>query len=55
MSIGTISREMESIKVLVRMQRKGNPSTLLVGVQTGVTTGENSMVFPQKTKSRTAF
>ena len=30
------------------MQRKGNPSALLVGMQTGAATMENSMEFPQK-------
>ena len=30
------------------MQRKGNPSALLVGMQTGAATVENSMEFPQK-------
>ena len=30
--------------------RKGNPSTLLVGMQTGEATVENNMEFPQKTK-----
>ena len=34
---------------------KGNPSTLLVGMQTGEATVENSMEFPQKTKNGTAF
>ena len=38
--------------MLERMQRKGNPSTLLVGMHTGVATVENSMEFPQKTKNR---
>ena len=33
------------------MQRKGNPSALLVGMQAGEATVENSMEFPQKTKS----
>ena len=42
-------------QVLVRMWRKGNPSTLLVGMQTGAATVENSMEFPQKTKNGTAF
>ena len=42
-------------QVLKRMQRKGNPSTLLVGMQTGAATVENSMEFPQKTKNATAF
>ena len=37
------------------MQRKGNPSTLLVGMQTGAATVENSMEFPQKTKNGTAL
>ena len=30
------------------MWRKGNPSTLLVGMQTGAATVETSMEFPQK-------
>ena len=30
-------------------------STLLVGMQTGAVTVENSMEFPQKTKDRTTF
>ena len=33
------------------MWRKGNPSALLVGMQTGAATVENSMEFPQKTKN----
>ena len=37
------------------MQRKENPSTLLVGMQTGTATVENSTEFPQKTKNGTAF
>ena len=37
--------------MLERMQRKGNPSTLLVGMQTGAATVENSMEFPQNTKN----
>ena len=37
------------------MRRKGNPSALLVGVQTGEATVENSMEFPQKTKNGSAF
>ena len=41
--------------MLVRLLRKGNPSALLVGMQTGVATGGNSMEFPQKTKNGTAF
>ena len=42
-------------QVLERMWRKGNPNALLVGLQTGATTMENSMEFPQKTKNGTAF
>ena len=37
------------------MWRKGNPSALLVGMQTGVATVEISMEFPQKTKNGTPF
>ena len=37
------------------MQRKGNPSALLVGMQTGAASVENSMEFPQKTKKGTDF
>ena len=35
--------------------RKGNPSTLLMGMQTGVPTKENNMDLPQKTKNRVAI
>ena len=37
------------------MQRKQNPSVLLVGMQTGASTVENSMEFPQKTKNELPF
>ena len=37
------------------MRRKGNPSALLVGMQTGVAAVENSMEFPQKTKMELLF
>ena len=37
------------------MWREGNPSALLVGMQTAAATVENSMEFPQKTKNGTAF
>ena len=37
------------------MWRKGNPSTLLVGMQTGTANVENSMEFPQKTKNGPVF
>ena len=33
-----------------RMWRKGNPNALLVGMQTGAATVENSMEFPKKLK-----
>ena len=42
-------------QVLARLWRKGNPSALLVGMQTGAATVENSMGFPQRTKNGTAF
>ena len=42
-------------QMLERMRRKGNPTTLLVGMQTGVATVENNMEFPQKTKNGTAL
>ena len=42
-------------QVLERLWRKGNPSTLLVGMQTSASTVENSMEFLQKTKYGTAF
>ena len=37
--------------MLVRMQRKGNPPTLLVGMQAGAATLENSMEAPQKVEN----
>ena len=42
-------------QVLVRLWRKGDPSALLVRMQTGAATMENSMEFPQKTKNGSAF
>ena len=41
--------------MLVRLWRKGNPSALLVGMQTGAATVENSMEFPQKLKMELPF
>ena len=41
--------------MLERMQRKKNPSALLVGMQTAAATLENSMEFPQKTKNGTVL
>ena len=37
------------------MWRKGNLSALLVGMQTGAATVENSKKFPQKIKNGNAF
>ena len=37
------------------MWRKGNPSALWVGKQTGEATVENSMEFPQKSKMELPF
>ena len=42
-------------QMLERMRRKGNPSVLLVGMQTGEAKVENTMEFPQKTKNGTAL
>ena len=42
-------------QMLERMRRKGNPGPLLVGMQTGADTVENSMEFLQKTKNGTAL
>ena len=38
-------------QMLASMQRKGNPLALLVGMQTGAATVENSMEIPQKIKN----
>ena len=48
-------KQINKQQVLVRLKRKENPSALLVGMQTGTATVENSMEFPQKTKNGTAF
>ena len=37
------------------MWRKGNPGTLLVGMQIGTVTMENSMEVPHKTKNWTTI
>ena len=42
-------------QVLEKMRRKRNPLALLVGMQTGAATVENSMEFPQKTENGTAI
>ena len=41
-------------EVLKRVWRKGNSLTLLVGMQIGATTVENSMEIPQKKKTRSS-
>ena len=41
--------------MLERVRTKGNPLTLLVGMQTGSTTMENSVEIPLKTGNRTAY
>ena len=38
--------------MLVRMWRKGNPPTLLVGMQAGAVTLENTMDVPQEVENR---
>ena len=38
--------------MLVRMQRRGNPHALLVGMQRGAATLENTTEFAQKVKNR---
>ena len=43
------------LQVLERLWRKGNPSTLLVGMQTGAATVENSVEFPQNLKMELPF
>ena len=48
-------KQINKQRVLERMWRKGIPSALLVGMQTGAATVEKSMEFPQKIKTGTAF
>ena len=38
--------------MLTRMRKKGNPPILLVGMQAGAATLENSMEVPQKVENR---
>ena len=38
--------------MLTKLWKKGSPNALLVEMQTGATTVENSMEFPQKTKQK---
>ena len=48
-------KQINKQQVLESLWRKGNPSVLLVGMETGAATVENSIEFPQKTKNGTAF
>ena len=48
-------KKMNKQKVQARLWRKRNPSTLLVGMQTGAAIVENSMEFPEKTKDELFF
>ena len=48
-------KQINKHQVLQRLWRKGTPSALSVGMQTGAATEENSMEFPQKTKNGTAL
>ena len=41
--------------MLARMWRKGNPLTLLVGMQTGTATLENSVGVPQESKTELPY
>ena len=41
--------------MLARLQRKGNPLALGVGMQTGAATVESSVEIPQKIKNESAF
>ena len=40
-------KQINKQKVLARLWRKGDPSALLVGMQTGAATVENNMECPQ--------
>ena len=48
-------KQIDKQHLLERLWRKGNPSALLLGMQTGEATVENSKEFHQKTKNGTAF
>ena len=48
-------KQINKQQVLERLWRKGEPRTLLVEIQSGTATVENSMEFLQKTKNGTAF
>ena len=46
-----LSLKINKQQVFARKWRKGNPSALLVGMQAGVASVENSMEFPQNNKN----
>ena len=41
-------KQINKQQVLAKLWRKGNPSALLVGMQTGAAAVENNKEFPQK-------
>ena len=49
------NRQGKKQQILERMWRKGNPLTLLVGIQVSTATLENSMEVPPKNKNRTTL
>ena len=48
-------KQIDKKQLQVRLWGKGNPSALLVRMQTDAATVENSMKFPQKTKNGIAL
>ena len=50
-----LNEQIRKLQMLESMWRNGNPLALLVGMQTGATTLENSMEFPQKIKNKTSL
>ena len=48
-------KQISKRQVLARLWRKENPSAMLVGMQTGAATVENSMEFPQNLKMELPF
>ena len=49
------NEQIRRLQMLERMWRKGNPRALLVGMQTGAATVENSREVPQKITNRTTL
>ena len=52
---GRMAKINKKQQVLARMWRKGNPPALLVGMQTGAATLDNSMAFPPKVKLELSY